>query len=730
MNPVLSVEETISTLAERNEQAVELAEAVSCAVRVEPFLLRRMRLEVLIGIDSGAEADVWLSDLVQTRSPEGVVFYPEVADFLRRSMFKRKPQQFRLAWSLIRESHAYLPQAIQLEEEIAYLSADPGAGAIREIDDLLKRAAKTLVTGVGREGLANWAARALPHLPVRVRNLEGARMLASASYLRLARQLPVADVDRNGPMPAWMAWILPSNLANTHVRVRLVLDGIELTLATSGENTIPVPDITPCLVEISWKENGRDEVRQVSLMPGDRTVVEAPARDFRIGTVLGKRFRLAEKPKKPEEPKMEPPAVKTCFVVMAFGKKTDYPTGRVLDLDKSYRYIIKPAVERTGMQCVRADEIQHAGNINVPMYEWLMKADIVIVDVSTYNPNAFYELGVRHALRPYHTLIIAEDKMVFPFDVGQIAVRRYQHLGEGIDFGEAERMGRELAEAIANLSGESEPDSPVYMFLSGLRPPYIQDAPGQLAPAAERRAEKPENPTVRTLMDQAEEAMRQGDFVNAKSLLSVAKSMLPTDTYVVQKLALATYKSELPTPLDALREAKGLLAELMPDTSTDTETLGLWGTVHKRMWELTSDPAMLNTSIDAYEKGFYLKRDYWNGINYAFILNVRAKQSPPAESVADFVVAQRVRRKVIGICEALLSTTESKMDRYWILSTLAEAWFGVGDRQKSEEMLERASAVAEAKWMRDSTSEQLKRLADLLADSPLDRAGLSSSKDA
>ena len=52
---------------------------------------------------------------------------------------------------------------------------------------------------------------------------------------------------------------------------------------------------------------------------------------------------------------------------MGFGKKTDYPTGRVLDLDKSYKYIIKPASEAAGYQCIRADEIQHSGNINVPM---------------------------------------------------------------------------------------------------------------------------------------------------------------------------------------------------------------------------------------------------------------------------------------------------------------------------------------------------------------------------
>src|SRR5215831_7698152 len=71
----------------------------------------------------------------------------------------------------------------------------------------------------------------------------------------------------------------------------------------------------------------------------------------------------------------------TCFVVMGFGKKTDYPTGRVLDLDKSYRYIIKPAAEAAGYECVRADEIQHSGNINVPMYQQLLDADVVIADV-------------------------------------------------------------------------------------------------------------------------------------------------------------------------------------------------------------------------------------------------------------------------------------------------------------------------------------------------------------
>ena len=91
---------------------------------------------------------------------------------------------------------------------------------------------------------------------------------------------------------------------------------------------------------------------------------------------------------------------KTCFVVMGFGTKTDYTKPKTFNLDKTYRNIIKPAATAAGLECLRADEIVHSGNINVPMYEQLLKADVVVADVSTYNCNAFYELGVRHALRP------------------------------------------------------------------------------------------------------------------------------------------------------------------------------------------------------------------------------------------------------------------------------------------------------------------------------------------
>jgi hypothetical protein len=101
---------------------------------------------------------------------------------------------------------------------------------------------------------------------------------------------------------------------------------------------------------------------------------------------------------------------KRCFVVMGFGLKTDYATGRMLDLNKSYRLLIKPVVESKGLECIRADEMLYSGTIDQPMYNELLHADVVIADLSTANVNAFYELGIRHAMRPYTTIVMAEDK--------------------------------------------------------------------------------------------------------------------------------------------------------------------------------------------------------------------------------------------------------------------------------------------------------------------------------
>src|SRR5215475_273122 len=114
----------------------------------------------------------------------------------------------------------------------------------------------------------------------------------------------------------------------------------------------------------------------------------------------------------------------SCFVIMGYGKKTDFKQNKNFDLDKTYRNIIKPAAETAGYACERADEIQHAGVIDVPMYERLLTADLVIADLSTANVNAFFELGVRYALRPKTTIVMAEKNFEMGFDMGHVVIRQ------------------------------------------------------------------------------------------------------------------------------------------------------------------------------------------------------------------------------------------------------------------------------------------------------------------
>ncbi|KJD46227.1 TRAFs-binding domain-containing protein [Paenibacillus terrae] len=404
---------------------------------------------------------------------------------------------------------------------------------------------------------------------------------------------------------------------------------------------------------------------------------------------------------------------KTCFVVMGYGIKTDYSTGRNLDLDKTYRNIVKPAVLEAGLKCIRADDIKHSGLIDVPMYQYLLKADIVIADLSTYNPNAFYELGIRHALRPHTTIAIAEKSLKNPFDLNHTVIRPYEHLGVGIDHEEVLRFRKELKETIQEILSDPNVDSPVYTYLQGLKPPFLKEA-------AEIENVTYIKQSLSSVLEIAEQEMNQKNFIAAKSLFQVALNIDPNSVFIKQKIALATYKSENPDLLSSLYKAYDILQTLDPDVTTDPETLGLLGAVSKRLWETTEDKIWLDKSIFFYEKGFYIKNDYYNGINFAFLLNMRGNISDKNNAIADYILAARTRLKVISICEALIENNfESRGDKYWILATLEEAYFGIGESEKYNELKERAQSMLPGKWERESTEKQLDKLSIFLQNSPL-----------
>jgi hypothetical protein len=275
---------------------------------------------------------------------------------------------------------------------------------------------------------------------------------------------------------------------------------------------------------------------------------------------------------------------KTCFVVMGFGEKTDYQANppRVLDLDRTFEDIIHPTVEACGVECVRADKIIHSTVIDKPMYERLLAADLVVADLSTSNANAIYELGVRHALRPHTTIVMAEEGFKFPFDLNHVSILKYAHAGKGVLFQEVTRVRALLQAKIVELLEKGETDSPVFLFLPQLLGHGEADA---LAPAA--MAAPQDEESLGDLMDHVRQAKNDikapEDWLVVAELLNRLRKFQPHDPHVIQELALATYKSKEPEPLTALDRARTILSELGPDTSADAETVGLWGAIHKRL---------------------------------------------------------------------------------------------------------------------------------------------------
>jgi hypothetical protein len=111
-----------------------------------------------------------------------------------------------------------------------------------------------------------------------------------------------------------------------------------------------------------------------------------------------------------------------CFVLMPFKPS----------FDRLYKEIIKPTIEACGFKCLRADDLFSPTPILEDIWVHICKSSIVIADVTTRNPNVFYEIGVAHTVgKP--VIIITQDKADIPFDIVQFRYFVYSDDAHGWD---------------------------------------------------------------------------------------------------------------------------------------------------------------------------------------------------------------------------------------------------------------------------------------------------------
>jgi hypothetical protein len=157
------------------------------------------------------------------------------------------------------------------------------------------------------------------------------------------------------------------------------------------------------------------------------------------------------------------------------------------------------------------------------MYERLLTADLVIADLSTANINAFFELGVRYALRPKTTIVIAENNFEMGFDMGHVVIRKYEHLGPGIDPEEVERVKAELTKACREIPQTEQIDSPRGLNVKAVTAIAERQGEDRTREALAQATTKDEKAALErpfaALMKTARDAKARGDFRTMRDVL-------------------------------------------------------------------------------------------------------------------------------------------------------------------------------------------------------------------
>jgi tetratricopeptide (TPR) repeat protein len=412
-----------------------------------------------------------------------------------------------------------------------------------------------------------------------------------------------------------------------------------------------------------------------------------------------------------------------CFVLMPFGQKPD-EHGRTIDFDAVYENQIAPAIREAQLEPVRADEERVGGIIHKPMFERLILCEYAVADLTLANANVFYELGVRHAVRPHTTVLVFAADTHLPFDVALARGLSYRSVDQDDGFRNQLRQKLESART-------ATVDSPVYQLVEGFpdierlktdvfrdRIDYSARRKEELAQAREvgrRSGKKAGRQAVRAVQDD----LGPLHNVEAGILIDLFLSYRAVGAFA----DMIDLVAELPTPLartPLIREQLGLalnrqkhrgeaervLQSLIDERGPSSETYGLLGRLYKDQWEeafqagrAREAAGLLRKAIDTYVRGFETDwRDAYPGVNAVTLMELSDQPDPRQHDLLP-VVSYAVARRLA-----------SSAADYWDHATTLELAVLRRDEQAASRALDDALALVREHWEPESTAATLRRI--------------------
>jgi hypothetical protein len=397
-----------------------------------------------------------------------------------------------------------------------------------------------------------------------------------------------------------------------------------------------------------------------------------------------------------------------AFVVRPFGKRDG------IDFDNVGRQLIAPALSGAEYSGNTTEAISEAGSIHEDMFLELLGAQLVIADISIHNANVFYELGIRHALRPRATILLrAKTSTVsVPFDIHGLRYCEYDPDDPAAALDKLDVFLRETAAAY-------RVDSPVYRLL----PDLVVDAeklrvlPLELTEQIEQARRAGRAADLRLLAEDV-----TGMRFEEPALRLVAQALTDIGDHVGSIDAWERLRITRPTVFDANHQLATLYARRRDLTASDqtidralsnggvtagqlSELHALRGSNTKRrwMWSWTAVPGLeerqrealrspqLDEAIMQYARGFrHDLNNYYAGLNALALSHLQlslARDQPETwrtnfGSEADTeegtrALSRRIRRLETSVQAALDAKADSvRQDGHldpWLLVSIADA---------------------------------------------------------
>jgi tetratricopeptide (TPR) repeat protein len=448
-----------------------------------------------------------------------------------------------------------------------------------------------------------------------------------------------------------------------------------------------------------------------------------------------------------------------AFVAMPFGMKLAPrdPADRnpdtkveLIDFNRVYAEYIAPALELAGFEPFRADHEVRAGDIIADMFQELLVADLVVADLTIDNPNVWYELGVRHALRARGVVIVSGGRVPMAFDLYTDRKLRYA-LKDGAPDPEHVGSDKQKLATMVRATMDAWHDrkvSPVYHLLDNLEEPEWRrlrigsvrefwerhdkwEERIQLARASRRIGDllvlANEAPIAAFRVDAwiaAGKALRRaGRPLFALEHLQHGLERDPKNPDLLREVGMCLQRLAIARePGHSLDRARAHYRAALATHPKDPELWALLGRVDKDAWtaaweaaapadkrtEAAYEAALLRGAIESYTNAFRTDPShYHSGINALTLMHLHRDLT--ADSRYDALM------ETMAGAVRFAATSESREDQiYWARATLGDLEVLVGTSPSVAATYLEAIAKNDKDWFAlHSSRAQLQLLGDL-----------------